>query len=437
MNQSLRHFFRRHYQNGKPLILALSGGVDSLLMFALMKELHTEFQFNLHVVHVDHNWRPESRKEAQGIEEIVENSPFSFHLYTLEGPEGGSVEAVYRQKRLKIYRELSKKIGAQAVLLGHHADDQAETVLKRLLEGASVWNCQGMEEVSRYMGTTFWRPFLRFPKKKILKESEKRGLKWIDDWTNRDTKYLRARMRCKMIPQLAETFQKEIASPLVQVGEQLKAVTAYFDERVRLDPIEGPFGVAYDLSEGVCHPVEVDFALKKIFRTQEISPSREVMQSCLEKIMEGAADRLFIIEGRRIFIDRKRLILPAKESAPLPTQSFEIDRDRLQFGRWLLEKEKGDGTASSGWMPLWLGEGRGRLPKEANVLAAPSPDLLISRHVTLGKWFCQHKIPAFFRQKVPVVLSEEKRVVHEFLTGNRIVRADGGETDYRLVYNGG
>ncbi|MCH9703393.1 MAG: tRNA lysidine(34) synthetase TilS, partial [Chlamydiae bacterium] len=120
-----------------PLLLALSGGPDSMALLHLMRELNHPFE----VAHIDHGWREKSAEEAEKLQTLV-NEPF--HLKRLE-KFSQNAEDQARRARLNFFRELCEKRGLEGVLLGHHADDQAETVLKRLFEGARLTKLSGLE----------------------------------------------------------------------------------------------------------------------------------------------------------------------------------------------------------------------------------------------------------------------------------------------------
>ena len=124
-----------------------------------------------------------------------------FHLKTLN-PQTlvGNLEAACRNERLKFFKELSKQHGYQAVILAHHADDQAETVLKRVFEGADLTCMGGLKEKSEINGLSVWRPLLNVSKNDVLIWLQQHGHVAITDKTNLDPKYLRGRCRIQIIP---------------------------------------------------------------------------------------------------------------------------------------------------------------------------------------------------------------------------------------------
>lgn len=158
----LSKFLIQHRKTNKPLLLALSGGPDSLALFHLLLEVSKEHSIPFAIAHVDHGWRPESGTEAEILKELAQKHDLGFHLKKLD-PKSleGNLEDACRSERLQFFKELCQAHEYEAVLMGHHADDAAETVLKRLFEGSSLKAVAGLQEVSCYDDLQIWRPLLK------------------------------------------------------------------------------------------------------------------------------------------------------------------------------------------------------------------------------------------------------------------------------------
>jgi tRNA(Ile)-lysidine synthase TilS/MesJ len=136
----------------------------------------------------------------------------------------------------------------QCLLLAHHADDLAETSLKRIFEGANLPFLGGMQPRSHLNGMEIWRPMLGIKKKEILHYLESKALKGFYDRTNDDPKFLRTRLRNNLLPNLATTFGKEIVSNLTLLSERAYELKEYLDRKIESIRVhKGDWGVAFHL----------------------------------------------------------------------------------------------------------------------------------------------------------------------------------------------
>lgn len=140
-----KEFLFVHWDRKKPLLLGYSGGPDSkALLYALL-----ECDARPHLAHVDHGWREESRAEAEECRAEAIKLGLPFHTIRLDIPKK---EDAARIARFSFFQSLYRTGPFQALLLAHQADDLAETVLKRTLEGAHLAFLGGMEAASRQFG---------------------------------------------------------------------------------------------------------------------------------------------------------------------------------------------------------------------------------------------------------------------------------------------
>lgn len=219
--QRVKEFLKQHFQKGKPLLVGYSGGPDSTALVHLLKD------HDLHLCHIDHGWRPESSQEAEWLRS---QTKFPFYTFRLEGVK---TEESARLARLKIFHRLYQELDCQALVLGHQGDDQSETVLKRILEGAHLTSLGGIWPVSHWEGMPIWRPLLQVPKKEILAWLREKKVPYLEDSTNQDPAFLRARMRQNIFPWLAKEFGKEIGENLRHLGETAQELKKYLDRKIQ------------------------------------------------------------------------------------------------------------------------------------------------------------------------------------------------------------
>lgn len=431
--QTVYRFIKKHFSPEKgPLILGLSGGPDSLALFFILLKIHRWLPFDLILAHVDHRWRSESSEEAQILQELAEKNQLPFHLKTLEIEKlQGNKEAACREERLKFFNELTKEFSAQALLLGHHADDQAETVLKRAFEGASLAQLSSLQEVKNLYDMVVWRPLLGLNKAAIRSWLEENSLKAFEDSTNLNPAFLRGRMRTDLLPQLSKTFGKEVQLSLCRLGLEAAELKEYLDgetENLIAQVIKGPFGFFLDLnSQRAIPPLIVKHVFRRICLMIELNPSRDIVDKVCEAVIQGTANRCVEMGKKKIFIDRKRLFFLTQDFPALPEQT-PLEEGTLTCGSWLIEvqrvSDKGS-ISSSSWKDLWQGKAFVELScKDKLYLEAPKANSSYPRKSSMGKLWNKDQIPAFLRSTIPV-LSTDNQVIHEFLTGKRFTTQEG------------
>lgn len=227
---TVKEFLERHLKPGAPILLGISGGPDSLALFYLL--LECKIPLDLHLAHIDHGWRAESKEEAKLLAKIAEEHKLPFHLHTLEELPTNNLEEHGRKERLKFFSKIYKEKGCQALLLAHQADDQAETIFKRVCEGASLLFFAAMQPVSELEGMQVWRPLLNTPKEKILDWLKERGHTPFSDPSNQDARFLRARLRNQILPDLSRQFGKEVRGSFLRLGEAAQELSSYVHKKI-------------------------------------------------------------------------------------------------------------------------------------------------------------------------------------------------------------
>jgi len=278
-------------------LLGYSGGPDSkALLYALL-----ECDVKPHLAHVDHGWREESGWEAEQLKSEAQQlgCPFLSVKIQVEKSEDAA-----RKARFSFFSSLSSQY--QVLLLAHQAEDLAETVLKRIFEGAHLANLGGMQAVSRQYGMTIWRPFLNVKRSQIWEFLNERSLTPLIDSSNFDPAYLRSRMRLEIFPFLNQTFGKEIAENLALLSERATELKAYLDRRVASVPIQkGPWGMRVDL-RGL-EPIEQRHLLQNIAKEESIVLSRSHLDTLLKWVKELAESKHLVVKTKKIWVDRGRV----------------------------------------------------------------------------------------------------------------------------------
>ncbi len=225
-------FLQERLSPGQPLLLGYSGGPDSKALLYLLLACRRLYPFDLLLAHVDHGWRDGSQREADLIRHEARGLEVELFVNTLSLADfkEGNLEEQGREHRLRFFLDIYQRYHCQALVLGHHADDQAEVVLKRVFEGASLFNLKGLEKDAMLMQMRVWRPLLFVPKKQVIAWLYDRGLEYFVDPTNLHSQFLRGRMRQEILPQLAQAFGKQVCSNLCRLAQEAKDVKTYFSQ---------------------------------------------------------------------------------------------------------------------------------------------------------------------------------------------------------------
>jgi len=210
---------------GDIVIAGVSGGPDSLTMLHLLKELQDDFDFRLHVAHVDHSFRgKEAEEEALWVKETAEKWSLPCTLTKINVPQVAREKGVSAQEaghfiRKKFFFELLKKLGAQKIALGHQADDQAETVLMHFLVGAGL---EGLQGIVPKNGPLI-RPLLYLRREEIEAYCQENSLEPRRDPSNQQDLYLRNKIRQQVIPWLEEKSNPNLVETLNRTASILQA----------------------------------------------------------------------------------------------------------------------------------------------------------------------------------------------------------------------
>jgi tRNA(Ile)-lysidine synthase len=239
LREQVRHFIFAHglLSPGDRLLVAVSGGPDSLALLHLLWDLSEEFHLHLEVAHMQHGIRGEEAKEdARFVAELAEKLGLQFHLKEISLPQivsvagKGNLEALARDERYRFFAEV---VGAQPlgkVAVAHTQDDQAETVLMRFLRGAGMTGLAGMAPLHRMesigseslSGLTVIRPLLEVSKTEILNYLAEKHQAYRLDQTNQDTALLRNWIRLELLPKIGERVDGRLNERLGQQAELLR-----------------------------------------------------------------------------------------------------------------------------------------------------------------------------------------------------------------------
>ncbi len=206
---------------GAKLIVAVSGGADSMALLYALIHVRRELAFELIIAHYDHHLRPSSKRDRHFVQQVADKVGCLFltEVNRQKCPKKGSVEEFARDLRYDFLLRMAKQQGAEAVLTAHTRNDLAETVLMRLLRGTGLMGLQAILPRRFIHGIVLIRPLLPFVREELENFLKFIGIDYINDPTNLSLDFTRNKVRQLLIPLLEKEFQTGVQVNLARLAE--------------------------------------------------------------------------------------------------------------------------------------------------------------------------------------------------------------------------
>jgi tRNA(Ile)-lysidine synthase len=211
------------------LLVAVSGGQDSLALAKLLVDLQPKWEWDLAVVHFDHCWRDDSQENAQHVQKLMESWQIPFYLET--ATKTINSEAAAREWRYEILSAIAFSHKYTHIVTGHTQSDRAETLLYNLIRGSGTDGLQSLTwQRQLNQGIFLVRPLLAVTRLQTRDFCQELNLPIWEDSTNQDLKYARNRIRNEVLPYLRQHFNPNVESALAQTAELLQAEVEYLEQ---------------------------------------------------------------------------------------------------------------------------------------------------------------------------------------------------------------
>jgi tRNA(Ile)-lysidine synthase len=423
--------------SGDSVLVAVSGGPDSVALLHILHELRDELALHLEVAHLQHGIRgEEAENDARFVAALAEDLHLPFHLGQVSIPEikrmagKGNVEQLAREERYRFFKAIAEQRRLSKIATAHTRDDQAETVLMWFLRGCGTSGLAGMSPMrsigfERNGGLTLVRPFLETSKAEILDYLEERRLAFRRDRTNEDPALLRNWIRLQLLPEIAGRLGPGWPARLAQQAALLRDEDALLDRLTEeaLEKLRVPGGIDRESFS------QQDQALKRRILRLWINENRghlrgidyDHVQQLINVIDAGAPQARLSIPGGWELVNEYRivrLIKGSRNSKPLcysyefhTSMELEVPQARLT----LKSKRISAPPAPRPGTPTTLMEGL--------FDAALLPDPLSVRNFRAGDrfqpigmqgrkkvkdLFIEKKVPLSVRSVLPLLLSGDE-----------------------------
>ena len=290
----------------KSMTIALSGGVDSVVLLHLLHQLQKTHHFTLKASHVHHGLSKNADKWVKFCEKLCAKLSISLDVYYIQLPQKKSLGIEGEARRLRYEKLLQTK--TDLVVLAHHEDDQAETFLLQLIRGAGV---KGLSSMAHFDGSRrLWRPLLNNSRSEIESYAKKHQLKWIEDESNQNTDFDRNFIRSKILPLLKNRFN-HIIKVISRSASHLAEAQHLLDDLAELDLKSYLKSSNYKSKLQVKTLEKLSLSrAKNILRywleiNDQLMPSKDLLDECLRQVLIAKKDATIKIQLSKDFEIRR------------------------------------------------------------------------------------------------------------------------------------
>ncbi len=257
------------FRQGERIVIAVSGGADSVALLYVLLGMQSEWGFKLHVAHLNHMFRAEEAfQDAEFVRQLAQKHKLSYSIEEFDVPAFKrrhklSPQAAARRIRYEFLDKVAEKIKAGKIALGHNADDQAETMLMRILQGTGQ---EGLAGIPPQRGK-YIRPLIETSRRQIEEFLKQATVPFRQDASNLSPKYLRNKLRLGLLPQLEQEYNPNLRNSLNQLAQILRAEAEWQNRHIeQLLP-----QIATSASQAVVLKLEA-------FRKQPLAVKRRILR---------------------------------------------------------------------------------------------------------------------------------------------------------------
>ncbi len=397
--------------HAKKVLIAVSGGVDSMVLLNVIAQILPSEQFA--VVNVDHDLRPESAKEVEFVQNFcVKNDYQFFTTKWLDKPQNDiGMEAAARQFRYNFFKEIMKSNGFDTLLTAHHGNDLAENILMKMIRSGNAYEVVSLKEQRPFENGQIVRPFLDFAKPELTVFADIHDIKHVQDQTNFANVTLRNRLRNNIFPAL----QKENGQLLAHFKFFDQQLTALLDlAKQQFSVIEKDMDLAEDKQKiiGSIKPVlTLDKDQQTLFwgnfftkRNLDIAVSNRQIDQIINILTNDSANASINLEDSWQFIRTYDKFVVKK----IHSQNFEeLNLELGQMGE-IDHKQVTVSEVETNADILY-----DKIPRKITLRTRREGDKLLlanGQHQKLSKRFINEKIPEYERNNYLVLLFDNQIV---------------------------
>ena len=447
---------RRLVRAGDTVLVGVSGGPDSVALVHILLDLAPKFSFQVAIAHLNHGLRrDESARDEAFVVSLAEQLDLRVHVERQDVRRYQkkfrlSLEEAARQVRYRFYDAIASKFGYEKIALGHHSDDNAELILMYLLRGSGPLGLSGIPPLR---DAKIIRPLIDIKRTEIMDYVAVKSLDCVVDSSNRDSQYLRNRVRNRLLPELKAEYNPKLVESLNRLASILHAEERWIESLIqpifeKVIVFEKPGRIGFDISQLNQQNIAVRRRLirKAVFKVKGNLRRMAFVhvEAALKLAQKAAASGALDLPDRiRIYRQNDVLTISAEaqnlrhvaSSAPVPstpdyayrlckTGEIFIEEAALKIRFSEITQKR-----TSDWRPC--GQGMRTVYLDMDKIRFPlvirnfrpgdrfSP-LGMNGRQKLSKFFIDHKVSRAERKKCPILLSRNEIV---WVVGHRLDNA--------------
>jgi len=338
MHKTILNTIKQHNMltPGDRVLVGLSGGADSVVLLAVLTSLCKEWEISVCAAHINHNLRSAAMDDEKFAQRICEKMGIPFLAFNadvkgLAGKEKLSIEEAGRKLRYQYLNQGLLQLNATKIAMGHHADDNTETILLNLFRGAGLKGLCGIPPVNGQV----IRPLLEVSRKDIEAYASENSLCFITDETNAENDYSRNYIRNKIIPAIQGHFGVNVSATIAKNALGMRADEDFLDTAAKkaFDALHpplshpNPVSISLKINELLTHPPALTNRLIRhaitILRNEALRDIQSAHIQSIIDIAQGRTGRAVSLPGFTAMREYENLILQ-KNELPKTDYSYPI-----------------------------------------------------------------------------------------------------------------
>lgn len=334
------------------LLLAVSGGIDSIVMLDIMANLAVDKNFELVIAHYDHQLREESHKDSEFVKRVAKKYNIEFviekgDVESYAKQNKLSLEEAARKKRYQFFEKVAREKQVNFVATAHNANDSTETFFINLFRGSGLTGLGGIpQKRGFYKNINIIRPIIIFNRKEIENYAEKRKLRWREDETNKDNSFVRNKIRNHLLPILEDEYVKDLYNVINRSARMINAADRFIYTRIKpsLDDVIVRNGKGFIILDLRRLNLFEDF-IKRELIAMSLNKYMNIYDISYNKLM-GLADLFHSQSGKEFIIneniiahkDRNELVIFKKDIFKKFTSKLNLNTSVDLYGEQLTTK---------------------------------------------------------------------------------------------------